>query len=103
MLEHVTGEHFRSLLEKTCTLYLSDGSPLPIVIDAVEDAPRSRLSENARMPFGVSLSTSQATDFVDGLCAIELPELGRMEGIFVSRSPVLGRDASRAYFYITFN
>lgn len=103
MLEQVTGEHFRSLLEKPWTLYLSDGSHLPISIDAVEDAPRARITESARMPFGVSLSTSQATDFVDGLCAIELPELGRVEGVFVSRTPVLGRDASRAYFYITFN
>jgi hypothetical protein len=103
MQQQVNGNHFRQLLGTPSLLYLEDGSELPVSIDSVEDAPKARLSESSRMPFGVALSSSQSTAFVDGPCAIDLPGLGRVEGIFVSRTPALGRDANRAYFYITFN
>jgi hypothetical protein len=49
------------------------------------------------------LSSLEATEFVDGLCALELPELGRVDGIFVSRVPPMGRPPELAYFHITFN
>jgi len=104
MLQRITGEHFRQLLGTPQALYLSDGSELPVVIDSVEDLPRARLSDSSRMPFGVALSSPAAdTSLCDGPCAIDLPGLGRVEGIFVCRTPALGRDADRAYFYISFN
>ncbi|POA27289.1 MULTISPECIES: hypothetical protein [unclassified Pseudomonas] len=103
MQQQVNSDHFRQLLETPTLLYLEDGSQLSVIIELVEDVPRARLSESSRMPFGVTLSSPDLTSFVDGLCAIDLPELGRIEGIFVSRTLALGRDASRAYFYITFN
>jgi hypothetical protein len=103
MQQQVNSNHFRQLVEKPSTLYLEDGSELPVIVESVEDVPRARLSEGSRMPFGVTLSSPQPTSFVDGLCAIDLPELGRIEGIYVSRTLALGRDANRAYFYITFN
>ena len=56
-----------------------------------------------RMPFSVELSSLQPTEFVDGLCAFELPELGRVDDIFVSRVPPMGRNPKLAYFHITFN
>ncbi len=103
MQQPVNGNHFRQLLGTPTLLHLEDGSELPVIIESVEDMPKARLSANSRMPFGVALSSPQSTAFVDGLCAIDLPGLGRTEGIFVSRAPALGRDASRAYFYISFN
>ncbi|APC16618.1 hypothetical protein BLL42_13100 [Pseudomonas frederiksbergensis] len=103
MQQQVNGNHFRQLLGTPTLLYLEDGSELPVIIDSVEDTPKARLSASSRMPFGVALSSLQSTPFVDGLCAIDLPGLGRTADIYVSRTPALERDASRAYFYITFN
>jgi len=40
---------------------------------------------------------------VDGLCSLDVPELGRLEGVFVSRIPPMGRDPTLGYFYIAFN
>jgi hypothetical protein len=51
----------------------------------------------------VQLRSLQPTDFIDGLCALELPQLGRVEAIFVSREPPLGRDPALGYFNIIFN
>jgi hypothetical protein len=103
MLQNVTFEHFRALLGSTCTLQLEDGSGLPATITAVEEKPQARLSKGHRQPFNVSLNSLHPSAFVDGLCAVELPETGRLEGIYVSRVPPLGRDASLAYYAICFN
>ncbi|TVT79003.1 hypothetical protein [Pseudomonas sp. H3(2019)] len=103
MQQQINSDHFRQLLETPSKLYLEDGSELSVIIESVEDAPRARLSESSRMPFGVTLSSPDLTSFVDGFCAIDLPELGRTKDIFISRTLAPGRDASRAYFYITFN
>ena len=103
MLQQVQSQHFQALLGKTGTLRLADGSELPIHIDSLEETPRSRMPNNERMPFSVEFNSLQPTEFVDGLCALELPELGQVENIFVSRVPAMGRDPGVGYFYIAFN
>ena len=103
MLQQVQHQHFQALLGKTGTLRLPDGSELPIHIDSLEESPRSRMPKSERMPFVVEFNSLQSTEFVDGLCALELPELGYVEDIFVSRVPAMGRDPGVGYFYIAFN
>jgi hypothetical protein len=103
MLQQVQSQHFQALLGKTGTLRLPDGSELPIHIDTLKETPRSKMPESERMPFCVEFNSLQTTDFVDGLCALELPELGQVENIFVSRVPTMGRDPGVGYFYIAFN
>jgi hypothetical protein len=103
MLDQITGEHFRQLLGTSKALYLSDGSQIPVTIVSVVDKPNARMSATGRMPFGVELRSPAQTSFIDGPCAIELPELGLIEGIVVSRTPELGRDAGHVYFDITVN
>jgi hypothetical protein len=103
MLQQVQHHHFQTLLGKTGTLRLPDGSDLLIHIDSLEETPRSRMPNSERMPFRVEFNSLRSTDFVDGLCALELPELGQVEGIFVSRVPAMGRDPGVGYFYIAFN
>ncbi|MGF6704552.1 hypothetical protein BK661_15875 [Pseudomonas frederiksbergensis] len=103
MLQQVQSQHFQALLGKTGTLRLPDGSELPIHIDTLEERPRSQLPNSERMPFSVEFNSLQPTDFVDGLCGMELPELGRVKDIFVSRVPPMGRDPQLGYFYIAFN
>ena len=103
MLQHVTAHHFRALKGSQCVLQLSDGSQLPIAMSAIDEKPLARLSDNQRLPFSVSLDSLAPSDFVDGLCSIDLPELGRLEEVFVSRVPPMGRDANLAYYCISFN
>ena len=103
MLQQVQSQHFQALLGKTGTLRLPDGSELLIHIDTLEETPRARMSNNDRMPFSVEFNSLQPTEFVDGLCTLELPELGQVENIFVSRVPAMGRDPGVGYFYIAFN
>lgn len=103
MLEQVQDQHFQTLLGQTSTLRLPDGSELPIHIDSLEQKPRSQLPNGARMPFSVGLNSLEPTEFVDGLCTLELPGLGAVQDIFVSRVPAMGRDPAVGYFYIAFN
>lgn len=103
MLQNVTVEHFRALMGSPCLLQLDDGSQLPIAISSIDEKPLARLSDNGRLPFSVSLNSLEPSTFVDGLCAIELPELGKLEEVFVSRVPPMGRDANLAYYCISFN
>ncbi|MET0844801.1 MAG: hypothetical protein ABWY46_01280 [Pseudomonas sp.] len=103
MLQQVQSQHFEALLGRTGTLRLPDGSELPIHIDTLEETPRSRMPNSERVPFSVEFNSLEPTEFVDGLCALELPELGQVQDIFVSRVPTMGRDPGKGYFYIAFN
>ncbi|SDN64840.1 hypothetical protein SAMN04489798_0815 [Pseudomonas arsenicoxydans] len=103
MLKQVQSQHFQALLGKTGTLHLPDGSELPIHLDNLVETPRSQLPNSERMPFSVELNSLGPTTFVDGLCSLELPELGQVQDIFVSRVPAMGRDPGVGYFYIAFN
>jgi hypothetical protein len=103
MLQSVQSQHFQALLGRIGTLHLPDGTELPIHIDELAEKPLAQMRYSERMPFSVELSSLQPTEFVDGLCALELPELGRVNDIFVSRVPPMGRDPKLAYFHITFN
>lgn len=102
MLPEILSTHFAALEGSTTSLGLPDGRLLAVQVDEVSEKPLSRMGEQ-RMPFAVMLTAPTGTDFVDGLCAIELPEVGRVEGIFVSRVPPAGRDPAAAYFCIVFN
>ncbi|WP_295478696.1 hypothetical protein [uncultured Pseudomonas sp.] len=103
MLENVTAEHFRALVGSLGVLQLSDGSRLPITISAIEEKPQARLADKQRMPFNVSLDALEPSDFVDGLCTLQIPESAQLEALFVSRVPPLGRDPNLAYYHISFN
>jgi hypothetical protein len=103
MLQQVHSHHFQPLLGQTSSLTLPDGSSLPVRIESLAQTPRSKLPNSERMPFSVEFNSLESTDFVDGLCALEVPELGRLEGVFVSRIPPIGRDPALGYFYIAFN
>jgi hypothetical protein len=103
MLKQVQSQHFQALLGKTGTLRLPDGSELPIHLDNLVETPRSKLPDSERMPFSVELNSLGPTAFIDGLCSLELPELGQVQDIFVSRMPAMGRDPDLGYFSIAFN
>ncbi|MBV7489738.1 hypothetical protein [Pseudomonas sp. PDM30] len=103
MLQAVQSHHFQTLLGQTVVLRLPDGGELPVQFEHLEESPRARMCNSERMPFSVEFNSLVPTDFVDGLCTLQLPELGKVENIFVSRVPSMGRDPQRGYFYIAFN
>ncbi|KTB69802.1 hypothetical protein [Pseudomonas syringae] len=103
MLQDITVEHFRVVVGTTCLLQLSDGSQLPVQVSSVAERPQARASQDQRLPFNVSLDSLQPSDFIDGPCAIELPETGLLQEVFVSRVPAMGRDNRLAYYCISFN
>ncbi|PIB40740.1 hypothetical protein AOA59_26910 [Pseudomonas sp. 2822-15] len=102
MLNLVTPEHFRPLLNRTSVLYLPDGSALPIQVQSLTDAPKASLPGSPRGAFRVLLESLTPTTFVDGLCRLPL-EANCLEPVFVSREPAMGRDSQRGYFCIVFN
>jgi hypothetical protein len=106
MLDRLEASHFAPLLTQTQPLILPDGHALPVRVDGVHEHPRSRMPGapvDRRTPFTVTLTALERTAFIDGLCAIELPALGRVEGIWVGRLAALGRDHAGAYFQMVFN
>jgi hypothetical protein len=102
MLNMVTPEHFRPLLEGTAVLYLPDGSALPIQMQSLTETPKATLPGSPRGAFRVLLESLVPTDFVDGLCRLPLAD-DCLEQVFVSREPAMGRDSERGYFCIVFN
>ncbi|WP_024619662.1 DUF6916 family protein [Pseudomonas kilonensis] len=103
MLQQVHSRHFQPLLGQTGRLTLPDGSCLPVRFETLEETPRAKMPNTERMPFSVEFNSLESTAFVDGLCGLEVPELGKIEGVFVSRIPPMGRDPTLGYFYIAFN
>lgn len=103
MLQQVHSRHFQPLLGQTSRLTLPDGSCLPVRFESLEETPRAKMPNAERMPFSVEFNSLESTEFVDGLCALEVPDLGRIEEVFVSRIPPMGRDPALGYFYIAFN
>ena len=103
MLQQVNSHHFQALLGQTHSLTLPDGSRLPVRIETLDETPRAKMPHSERMPFCVEFNSLQPTEFVDGLCSLEVPELGTLEEVFVSRIPPMGRDPALGYFYIAFN
>lgn len=102
MLNLVTPEHFRPLLERASVLYLPDGSALPVKIQSLTDAPKASMPGSSRAAFRVLLESLTPTDFIDGLCCLPLMDTC-LEHVFVSREPAMGRDSQRGYFCIVFN
>jgi hypothetical protein len=106
MLDRLEASHFAPLLEREQPLTLPDGSVLTVRVDGVRENSSARVPHapaDRRMPFTVTLTALEPTAFIDGLCAIDLPALGRVEGIWVNRMAALGRDHAGAYFQIVFN
>jgi hypothetical protein len=103
MLQHLTGEQFQPLLDQPHSMRLPDGQELPIQIHAIAERPRSRLSDTHRMAFSVQLRSLAPTDFIDGPCSLQLSATQRLEDVFVSREPAMGRDERFGYYCIVFN
>lgn len=103
MLHEVNVDNFRVMLGCVCTLQLSDGSQLPVRVSSVIEKPQARLAEDRRLPFNVSLSSLEPSEFIDGSCEVVLPEMGLLQDVFVSRVPAMGRDENLAYYCISFN
>lgn len=106
MLDRLEASQFAPLLAQSQQLILPDGKALPVSVDSVREHPRSRMPDappDRRLPFTVTLTALEPTAFIDGLCAIDLPNLGRVKDIWVGRMAPLGRDPAGAYFQIIFN
>lgn len=103
MLDRLEAAHFAPLVGRSHTLELADGTRLPVRVDAVTSRPQARMPQAPREPFVVTLTALAPTAFTDGLCALELPALGRVEGVWINRVAALGRDPAGAYFQIVFN
>lgn len=106
MLDRLKASHFTPLLTQPQSLVLPDGSVLPVQVDSVREHPRSRMPQadaDSRIPFTVTLTALEPTEFIDGPCTLDLPDIGRVEGIHVGRLAALGRDPTGAYFQIIFN
>ena len=106
MLDRLEAAHFIPLVEQPRQLMLPDGSALAVRVDSVRENAAARVpcaAADRRMPFTVTLTALEPTAFIDGLCAIDLPGLGQVEGIWVGRMAALGRDHTGAYFQIVFN
>lgn len=102
MLELLEAVHFEKIKGRPHAFKTPDGNTLELRVEAVTLKPRSRMSETGRMPFSVTL-TSAPTQFIEGLCTVEFPDIGRVEHIMVSRQAAMGRDPQKAYFQILFN
>lgn len=103
MLDLLHSDQFTAVLDQILFLRLPDGRELPLAIEAVTQSPRSAVPGSQRVPFCVTLHSLEATDFVDGLCDLDLPGFGALRELYVSRNPPLGRDANLGYFSILFN
>ena len=60
MLQSVQSQHFQALLGRIGTLYLPDGTELPIHIDELAEKPLAQMRYSERMPFSVELSSLEA-------------------------------------------
>ena len=106
MLELVDAAYFNPSTGKVCALRLPDGSILPVLVDSVNVKAQYRnpyAPEQERLPFIVTLTAQQTTGFIEGPCAIDLEQRGRLEGVYVSRLAPLGRDPGGAYFQMVFS
>lgn len=106
MLDRLDASHFVPLLEQPQQLILPDGGTLAVRVDSVRENAAARVPHAAidrRVPFTVTLTALEPTAFIDGMCAIDLPGLGQVQGIWVGRMAALGRDHAGAYFQIVFN
>jgi hypothetical protein len=106
MLERIEASDFTPSTGKVCALHLPDGSRLPVLLDEVTVKAQYRnpyAKEGQRLPFIVTLTAQQGTDFIDGPCAFEFEDSRRLEGIDVSRLAPMGRDPAFAYYQIIFN
>lgn len=106
ILELVDAAYFIPSTGQVCALQLPDGSMLPVLVDSVNVKAQYRnpyAPEQHRLPFIVTLSAQQATGFVEGPCAIDLVQRGRLDDVYVSRLAPLGRDPAGAYFQMVFS
>jgi hypothetical protein len=106
MLHAIEATHFTSLEGQAREFETADGRRVVLRVDTVRLKPSTRIpggDDTVRTPFTVSLTAVEPTAFVHGLCAVELPGLGRVENMMVSRQAALGRDPRLAYFQILFN
>ena len=65
MLQQVHSRHFQPLLGQTGSLTLPDGSCLPVRFETLDETPRAKLPNTARMPFSVEFNSLESTAFVE--------------------------------------
>lgn len=106
MLDAVRAEHFSALTGEVCRIEPEGGDAFLATIERVRLHPGTQLpggSAEKREPFSVLLISTDNPGFVDGACALELPGVGRLTGLQVSRTVPQSADLSKAYYQIMFN
>lgn len=106
MLNLIGADHFRQLQGQVCEFATDTGEKLLLRVDSVNLKPNARMPSAAaetRVPFSVGLTAMQPTDFMDGGCTVELPQLGQVSHLMVLREAALDRDPRQHYFQILFS
>ena len=106
MLDRLNAARFLPSKGKVCALLLPDGGSLQVLIESVDEKPQYRnpyAPEEQRLPFLIAFTAQEPTQFQDGICALELVDGEKIEGIFISRVAPLGRDPAGAYYQLIFN
>ena len=105
MLDRITESHFHPLVGQRRELRLEDGQSLTVCVERVDAQPlaqRPGAPKGARTPFRVDLVGIDPTPLLDGPCAMELPELGWVEGIRIQRVTPWTADPHTPCFQMVF-
>lgn len=88
MLGKVKARHFVALQGSTQKIVLGDEQSVSMRVERVVEHPRAQRSgapAGERVPFSVDLTALEPTQLLDGPCTIELPELGHVPNIWMTR------------------
>lgn len=105
MLDAVRAEHFNALIGQACRVEPVGGEAITLMVERVRLNPESRLpgTEDRREPFSVLFVATSQTGWVEGLCAFELPGVGRLENVYIARTVAQSADLTKAYYQLMFN
>ncbi len=106
MLNAVKADHFQALVGQSFEVRPEACPSVRLTVESVRLHPGTRFPDDPpdmREPFSVILTAPANAPLVDSLCALELPALGKLEKLQVSRIAPLSRDPAKAYFQIIFN
>lgn len=105
MLDAVCAEQFSALIGEACRIEPEGGTAFLATVERVRLHPGARLPGGAekREPFSVLMVASGDAGLVDGVCSLELPAVGRLTSVQVSRTVPQSADLSQAYYQIMFN
>ena len=106
MLDAVRAEYFSALIGQACRVEPESGQAFMLTVERVRMHPGARLPGDPaekREPFSVLLAAAGETGWVEGVCAIELPDVGRLDKLQIARTVPQSADTSKAYYQIMFN